>query len=293
MPNVHSINAAVHTHTHTYKHTHTHTRAAHRPAGRSRYVSLELGWGPQSDQPPTTDEDTYAANQPPREARESTGERGDGLAGDCGRILPARVGGGAYIKCIGMQDVEWCVLTGGAGVGGAGVGGDDGLEQAQAEHGRADAAEGRGAADADGISCSLVCVCSCVRVSVCVCVQTYLFGCVHTQTHLYMYKWQASHYTGRMFEDDVGEGDRVLISMRAWLCSPAPGVAGATPAASESTTAGANDVNRETIQELADQVTALEEENGKLQASLDKLRKQQAAREAASALESIPSAAAV
>ena len=85
----------------------------------------------------------------------------------------------------------------------------------------------------------------------CVCVQTYLFGCVLTHTHLYMYKWQASHYTGRMLEDDVGEGDRVLISMRAWLCSPAPGVAGATPPASESTTAGADDVNRETIQELA------------------------------------------
>ena len=50
---------------------------------------------------------------------------------------------------------------------------------------------------------------------------------------------------------------------------------------------------QETIQELTDQVTALEEENGKLQASLDKLRKQQASREAASALESIPSAAAV
>ncbi len=50
---------------------------------------------------------------------------------------------------------------------------------------------------------------------------------------------------------------------------------------------------QETIQELTDQVTALEEENGKLQASLDKLRKQQAAREAASALESFPSAAAV
>ena len=50
---------------------------------------------------------------------------------------------------------------------------------------------------------------------------------------------------------------------------------------------------QETIQELTDQVTALEEENGKLQASLDKLRKQQAALEAESALESIPSAAAV
>ena len=50
---------------------------------------------------------------------------------------------------------------------------------------------------------------------------------------------------------------------------------------------------QETIQELTDQVTALEEVYGKLQASLDKLRKQQAAREAASALESIPSAAAV
>ena len=50
---------------------------------------------------------------------------------------------------------------------------------------------------------------------------------------------------------------------------------------------------QETIQELTDQVTALEEENGKLQASLDQLRKQQAAREAASALESMPSTAAV
>ena len=49
----------------------------------------------------------------------------------------------------------------------------------------------------------------------------------------------------------------------------------------------------ETIQELTRQVEALEEENGKLQASLDKLRKQQASREAASALDSMPSAAAV
>lgn len=50
---------------------------------------------------------------------------------------------------------------------------------------------------------------------------------------------------------------------------------------------------QETIQELTGQVEALEEENGKLQASLDKLRKQQASREAASALDSMPSAAAV
>ena len=50
---------------------------------------------------------------------------------------------------------------------------------------------------------------------------------------------------------------------------------------------------QETIQELTTQVEALEEENGKLQASLDKLRKQQASREAASALDSMPSAAAV
>ena len=50
---------------------------------------------------------------------------------------------------------------------------------------------------------------------------------------------------------------------------------------------------QETIQELTRQVEALEEENGKLQASLDKLRKQQASREAASALDSMPSAAAV
>ena len=50
---------------------------------------------------------------------------------------------------------------------------------------------------------------------------------------------------------------------------------------------------QETIQELTKQVEALEEENGKLQASLDKLRKQQASREAASALDSMPSAAAV
>ncbi len=50
---------------------------------------------------------------------------------------------------------------------------------------------------------------------------------------------------------------------------------------------------QETIQELTAQVEALEEENGKLQTSLDKLRKQQASREAASALESMPSATAV
>ena len=50
---------------------------------------------------------------------------------------------------------------------------------------------------------------------------------------------------------------------------------------------------QETIQELTRQVEALEEENGKLQASLDKLRKQQVSREAASALDSMPSAAAV
>lgn len=50
---------------------------------------------------------------------------------------------------------------------------------------------------------------------------------------------------------------------------------------------------QETIQELTRQVEVLEEENGKLQASLDKLRKQQASREAASALDSMPSAAAV
>ncbi|MBM02704.1 MAG: hypothetical protein CMH43_03180 [Micrococcales bacterium] len=50
---------------------------------------------------------------------------------------------------------------------------------------------------------------------------------------------------------------------------------------------------QETVQELTRQVEALEEENGKLQASLDKLRKQQASREAASALDSMPSAAAV
>ena len=57
--------------------------------------------------------------------------------------------------------------------------------------------------------------------------------------------------------------------------------------------AGEEAQRQETIQELTDQVTALEEEKGKLQASLDKLRKQQAAQEAASALESMPSAAAV
>ena len=51
--------------------------------------------------------------------------------------------------------------------------------------------------------------------------------------------------------------------------------------------------SQETVQELTRQVEALEEENGKLQASLDKLRKQQASREAASALDSMPSAAAV
>ena len=50
---------------------------------------------------------------------------------------------------------------------------------------------------------------------------------------------------------------------------------------------------QETVQELTRQVEALEEENGKLQASLDKLRKQQASREAASALDSMPSAAAI
>ena len=50
---------------------------------------------------------------------------------------------------------------------------------------------------------------------------------------------------------------------------------------------------QETIQELTRQVEALEEESGKLQASLDKLRKQQVSREAASALDSMPSAAAV